>query len=85
MAAGTWAGHLWRGLTAEEEEREVASPEEYQEGLGFPHLLHNGREHTSSPCKGAKSEVELQSLPGSRLDKLLLSVGTGMVGNSLRY
>lgn len=49
MTARTWAGHLWRGLTAQEEEWEEAYPEEHQEGLGFPHLLHSERELTSSP------------------------------------
>lgn len=52
MAARTWVGHLWRGLTAQEEEREEAYPEEHQEGLGFPQLLHSGREYTSSSRKG---------------------------------
>lgn len=36
MAVRTWVGHLWRGLTAQEEEREEAYPEKHQEGLGFP-------------------------------------------------
>lgn len=35
--------------TAQEEEWEEAYPEEHQEGLGFPHLLHSERELTSSP------------------------------------
>lgn len=34
-------------------------PEEHQDGLGFPHRPHSGREYPSSPCKGARSEVEL--------------------------
>lgn len=58
MASRTWVGHLWRGLAAQEEEREEVYPEEHQKGLGLPHLLHSGREHTSSLCKGTRSEVE---------------------------
>lgn len=39
--------------------REEAYPEEHQEGSGFPYLLHSEREHTGSPCKGARPEIEL--------------------------
>lgn len=58
MASRTWVGHLWQGLAAQEEEREEVYPEEHQKGLVLPHLLHSGREHTISLCKGTRSEVE---------------------------
>lgn len=49
MTARTWVGRPWRGLTAHEEKREKACPEEHQERLGFLYLLHSEREHTSRP------------------------------------
>lgn len=39
MAARTWLGHLWRGLTAQEEGWEEAYPERHQDGLGFPNCF----------------------------------------------
>lgn len=36
-----------------------ALPEEQEEGLGFPHLLHSGRKCTDSPRQGTRSEVKL--------------------------
>lgn len=39
MAARTWLGHLWRGLTAQEEGRREAYPEGHQDGLGFPNCF----------------------------------------------
>lgn len=52
MAFRTWVGHLWRGLTVQEEERKEIYSEEHQEGLGFLHLLHSGREHTRPLQRG---------------------------------
>lgn len=52
MASRTWVGHLWRGLTAQEEERKEIYSEKHQEGLEFPHKLHSGREHTSPLQRG---------------------------------
>lgn len=58
MASRTWVAICCEDSQPREEEREEVYPEEHQEGLGFLHLLHSGREHTSSPCKGTRSRVE---------------------------
>lgn len=61
MAARIWLGHLWRGLTAQEEGRGEAYPEGHQDGLGFPNCFTvGGSTQASSSGKGqARSEVEL--------------------------
>lgn len=60
MAARTWLGRLWRGLSAQEEGR-GEYPEGHQDGLRFSNCFTvRGSTQAGSSCKGqARSEVEL--------------------------
>lgn len=58
LTARTWAGHPWRGLTVQEEERRRPTQRSTRRGWDFPACF-TVREHTGSPCKGARPEIEL--------------------------
>lgn len=58
LTSRTWTGHPWRGLTAQEEEGRRPTQRSTRRGRDFPTCF-SEREHTGSPCKGARPEIEL--------------------------
>lgn len=83
LTARTWAGHLWRGLTAQEEEGRRPTQRSTRRGWDFPTCFTVSGSTQAALAKGQGQKLNFQSLPRQGLGKLLLS-GSGHTGMVVR-